>query len=241
MALRQTWEQVVEQTRKEARLSTNSSRGTDSLENIKQLVKRHYYTLAEEHDWQHLNVLRSDTAGARVVMQDGDRFYDFPSNLNVQKIESAWVKHSGVWLPLTYGITRHDYSVYDPAQSQETDPVQKWRFHGGDQFEVWPIPATNGASDSNGEVAFEGQKIVTQLVQDADRLDLDDMLVALFASAEILAGNGQKDAAAIKAAAAQKRLQVVRGNMSSKTRVVMGIGVIGGGRDMPRHPRFISR
>lgn len=229
----------MEAVRKEAKLSTNSSRGTDSLENIKQLVKRHYYTLAEEFDWQHLNVLRNDTTGARKVMQDGQRFYDFPTNLNVQKIESAWVKHSGVWLPLTYGITRHDYSIYDPAQTQETDPVQKWRFHGGDQFEVWPQPATNGTSDSDGEVAFEGQKTVTQLVQDSDRLDLDDMLVALFAAAEILAGNGQKDAAAIKAAAAQKRLQTVRGNMASKTRVVMGIGVIGGGVHRPRHPVYI--
>lgn len=239
MALRQTWEQVVEQVRKEARLSTNSSRGTDSLDNIKQLVKRHYYTLAEEFDWPHLNVLRNDTSGARVVMQDGQRFYDFPSNLNVQKIEGAWVKHSGVWLPVTYGITRHDYSIYDPAQTQETDPVQKWRFHGGTQFEVWPQPATNGTSDSNGELAFEGQKTVTQLVADADRLDMDDILVALFAAAEILAGNGQKDAAAVKAAAAQKRLQTVRGNMASKSRVIMGIGVIGGERSYPRHPTYI--
>lgn len=238
MALRETWAEVVEAVRKEARLSTNTSRGTDSLENIKQLVKRHYYTLAEEFDWQHLNVLRDDNA-ARKVMQDGLRFYDFPASINVQKIERAWVRHSGVWLPLTYGITHRDYSISDPEDSEEADPVQKWRFHGGTQFEVWPMPATNGTADGDGEVAFEGQKIVTQLTADADRLDMDDILVALFAAAEILAGNGQKDAAAVKAAAAQKRLQVVRGNMASKSRVVMGIGVIGGEVAMPRHPTYI--
>ena len=240
MALGKTWEQVVEATRLEARLSTNSSRGTDHLANIKQLVKRYYYSLAEEHDWPHLKVLHND-AVARKVLQASQRFYDFPASLNAMKIEGAWVKHSGVWHQLAYGMDFADYTDYDPAESQETDPVLKWRFHGAGQFEVWPTPATNGTADDNGEVAFDGQRVVNQLVNDNDTLELDDMVVYLYAAAELLAGAGQKTAAQVKAAAAEKRLSKVSGNMASKLRVIMGIGVIGQSARRVRHPVYINR
>lgn len=234
MALRKTLEEVVEAVRHEARLSSNSSRGTDHREHIVQLIKRHYQTLAEEHDWIHLELKRNDSA-ARKVLQAGSRIYSFPSSVNVQKIDGCWVKHSGVWKPVAYGIGREQYSVYDPADDERTDPVERWAFHDDDEFEVWPIPATNGTADDDGEIAFEGQRAIEQLTSDSARLDMDDILVSLHVAAEILAENGQKVAATVKQEAAKDRLHVLRRNLSDKRRTTVGAGMPDRGR-WPRHP-----
>ena len=238
MALRTTWQEVIQMVRAEARLSTNTSRGLDQLDNIKQLIKRHYATLAEDYDWQHLELLR-DSSTARKVRQAGSRFYDWPTDLNPMKIEAAWVKWGSTWEKLTFGITPANYSAQDPELNQRTDPVQNWAFHGGDQFEVWPLPASNGTAGGNGEVMFTGQKQIERLLTDNSRLDMDDHLIALMVSAEILAGNGQKDAAAAKAGAAAARFQRVRGNLGSKTRYTLGRGLVVDNSGYPRHPTYI--
>jgi hypothetical protein len=240
MALRQTLAEVVTAVRNEAKLSSSSSRGTDHLEHIKQLVKRHYETLCEEFEWEHLNITRNSAVG-RKVLSAGSRYYDWPSTLNRQKVTGAWVKHSGVWRKLDYGIGFEQYSIHDPAEDERTDPVTHWQFYGGSQFEVWPLPATNGTADGDGEVAFEGQKIPEALTADTNRLDLDGTMVTLFVAAEILGANGQQTAAQIKAAAAQSRFDRMCGNMGSQKRIAIGIGVIGGTDSrMPRHPKYIG-
>jgi hypothetical protein len=239
VALRSTLNEVVEQVRNEARLSTNTSRGIDHLDHIKQLIKRHYYALAEDFDWQHLE-LKRDTGVSRKVLQAGSRYYDFPTAVNVLKITKAWVKWGSGWEGLEYGITYSDRSSFDPDANQRADPARKWMFYGHNQFEVWPLPSSNGVADGANEVAFEGQKAVETLTSDSSRLDMDDILVSLLVSAEILAENEQETAAKVKAGAANARMETLRGNLGSKTRYVMNGGTVGEGRrGFPRHPTFV--
>lgn len=239
MALRSTFSQVVQAVRDETRQSSNSSRGIDMLDHIKQVVRRHYYSLAEDFDWEHLRI-RKETAVSRKQLQAGDRYYNFPTALNPLRIERAWIKWGGSWAELTYGIGYQEYTAQDPDDDKRSDPVRNWAFYnGGEQFEVWPIPATNGAADGNNEIAFEGQKLVERLVLDSNRLDMDDMLVYLRAAAEILAEHGQDKAAAIKAAEADKRLLLTHGQLSSQRRWTVGAGRIGAAQSYPRQPKFI--
>lgn len=239
MALRTTFQEVIQQVRAEAKLSSNTSRGIDHLDYIKQLIRRHYYMLAEDYDWQHLEIKR-DSSVSRKILQAGSRYYDFPTALNPLRIEKAWVKWGSVWLPLTYGITYNDRNALDPDADQRSDPITSWSFYGGDQFEVHPIPATNGAADGANEIAFEGQKKVEQLTSDTNRLDMDDILVSLLAAAEILAGNEKQKEAETKAQAAMARMQRLRANMGSKTRYRMGLGpIVETGNSWPRHPKYI--
>lgn len=240
MALRATFQEVIQAVRSEAKLSTNTSRGLDHLEVIKQKIKRHYAMLAEDYDWQHL-VLKKDSSISRVLLQAGSRYYDFPSALNVQKITKAWVKWGSVWLPLTYGIGFDEYSAFNSDDSTvRSDPISRWQFYGGTQWEAWPLPSTNGVADGANEVAFEGQKTVEQLTTDNSRLDMDDILVTLMAAAEILAAS-DKQGAQILAGAAESRLGRLRANMGSKARFVMGVGRIteSGHATWPRHPRYV--
>jgi len=238
MTLRATLQEVVNMVRAEARLSTNTSRGIDHLEHIQQLIKRHYYMLAEDYDWRHLEIKR-DTGTSRKVLQANSRYYDFPTALNPLRITDAWVKFGGTWQKLDFGITYEDRSSFDPDIPQTTDPVQKWDFYGGTQFEVWPMPASNGTANDDGEIAFEGQKNVERLTGNSSRLDMDDMLVSLFVATEILAENEKELAAKLKGEAAMTRLGRLRANTGSKTRYRMGLGRVDDGARRPQHPTHI--
>lgn len=237
--LRVTLQEVVQAVRGECGLSTNTSRGIDHLDNIKQLIRRHYATLAEDFDWQHLEI-RRESPDSRKLLQAGSRYYNWPEALNPLKIEKAWQKWGSTWFPLDYGIDYRDYSFSDSDADMRSDPVLSWAYAGGEQFEVWPMPASNGTLNGDNEIAFQGQRKITPLLEDGDRLDMDDILVVLRVSTEILAGQKKMEAASVKGEAAKARLDTVRGHLADKSRYVMGKGkVLESGAYWPRHPTYI--
>lgn len=238
MALRTTLQETIQMVRNECGLSSNTSRGIDHLDHIKQLIKRNYYALSEDYDWQHLCIER-DSPTSRVVMQKGERYYDFPGELNPIRITGAWVKLGSTWSPLEYGITYIDRSCYDPDVPQESSPVMNWCYHNDNQFEVWPVPSQNGTANSNDELAFEGQKKVEQLLADNSRMDMDDMLISLMVSAELLTEAKKVEASQVKGQAAQARFQTLRGNMANKGRYVVGMGRVSQETGWPWHPTYI--
>lgn len=216
MAIGTTLNDLVEMVRNESRLSSNTSRGTDMRENIVQLIRRHYQMLADSFDWQHLE-LKRDMAYKDIVANQ--RYYDFPTNLNTDKIASAWFKYGEIWTELDYGISFEDYNSQDSEQGQTSNLVYKWDWYGASQFEAFPIPATTDA-----KISFVGQKKINALINDDSLCDLDDILISLHVAAEILAGNGQQAAAQIKAEAANRRLSQMRAGKSDQSRVQIGLG-----------------
>jgi hypothetical protein len=201
--------------RAEARLSGNTSRGTDHLDTVKRVIRRRYTTLAESHDWQHLRL--SDTDGTKTLAA-GQRYYDFPTAVNPGRIACAHVQWGNTWLRVEYGIGIDDYNIFDSLADERSDPTQKWAFRSDSQFEVWPIPATNDVS-----FRFTGDKKIEALTDNDSRLDLDDELVTLFAAAELLASAKQDDAET-KMALAQARLSQLKGNYGTRSRVRIGLG-----------------
>lgn len=224
--------------RNECGLSSNTSRGIDHQDHIRQLIKRTYKVLSEDYDWQHL-VIKRDFDVSRVVLQAGDRYYNWPAILNPLKVDGAWVKWGSTWQPLAYGITYPDRNTQDPDANQRSDPPMRWQFYGDDQFEVWPLPNSNGTANGVNEVAFEGQKRVEELLADTNRLDMDDILVSLLVSVEILSELKKMEAAQVKGQAATLRFDRLRANLSNKTRYVMGMGRLVETAGFPRHPTYI--
>ena len=111
-----------------------------------------------------------------------------------------------------------------------SDPVLSWAYAGGEQFEVWPMPASNGTLNSDNEIAFQGQRKITPLLEDNDRMDMD----------EILAGQKRMEAASVKGEAAKLRMETVRAHLADKSRYIMGKGPISeSGAYWPRHPNII--
>lgn len=224
MALGKTLLQLTEQVRAECRRSTSASRGIDELGYLHQVIRRHYEAFFDEYDWPHLKVVRDKTLAA------GQRYYDFPTDLDYLRIKEARYYWGNIWITLDFGIDDDQYSAFNSDNDERNDPVERWDIidaGSGAQIEVWPLPG------STGTLRFRGVRAKTELVDNADVCDIDDQLVVLAASAEILGGAGQKDADA-KLSALQRRLATLRArNFKRKTMSMGGQGPEG------REPRQI--
>lgn len=217
MSRNNTLNELVEMVRDECKLSTNSSRGTDHRNYIVRLIRRHYEQLYDEHDWPFLALKRED-AGKDI--EAGQRYYDFPEQLNLERAHCLWVKWGEQWIELAYGITPGDYSAQDSDSDERADPALKWQIYDENQYEIWPLPA----SDTVGGMRFEGTRKATPLVDNEDRCDLDGVLVSLFVAAEILGGNKATEGQSQKKqGAAQDRLITLK-SRAPRPRVIMGMG-----------------
>lgn len=215
--LRKTLDEIVEDVRAEAGLSTNTSRGIDHGEHIRALIRRNHQTLARQYEWRHLRLKREQ---ATVTMQAGSRYYDFPAQLDVQRIESVWFKWGNIWSPLEPQLPIDIYNALDSSQDQRADPVTHWDWYNDDgqlQFEVWPLPASDG-----GVVGFEGKKLVDPLTTGQSRADLDSDLLALAVAAELLGESEKEEAAKIKAGAFRDLRDQLLGGLTSRKRFVPG-------------------
>lgn len=215
MARNTTLSQLLAMLRAECKLSTSTSAGLDNRDYLVQILKRHYDDLYQDYDWPFLKITREN---AGKTLAAGQRYYDFPTTLNQDKPFVVWHQYGNIWYKLEQGIGPDEYSVQDSDTDERSDPQQKWDFYGETQFEVWPLPSTNG-----GVIRFEGTKLKNELNNDNDTADIDDLLIVLHAAAEILEGKNQKDAKK-KEGLAMKRLAKLRGNVTSGKRVVFGAG-----------------
>lgn len=222
MALRTTMAQLVEMVRDECGLSSNSSRGADHLAYIQRLIKRHYETLVDDFEWSFLKVNRGD---AQKVLEAGERYYDFPIAMDVKDTIAAWHFYGNVWVELKYGIEYSDYNQMNPDLDQRGDPQLRWQITERKQFEVWPLPASNG-----NLVEFTGTRMPELLTSDTARADMDDQLIVLYTSAEILEKQKQ-GSGAVKAGAAARRLANMREKYGGgRRRVRIGMGQQGPSR-----------
>lgn len=237
MALRTSFGTIIQMTRMEARRSTNSSVGIDNLDNIKQIIKRHYALLASSYDWRHLQIKRSD-AGKN--LQASSRYYDFPTTLNTDDRFEIWSFQMGVWTPLEHGITPEHYNVYDSDSGVVASPVTRWDWYDYGQFEVWPMPSENL---TNG-LRFTGHRKINPLTDENQAADIDDILLSLQSAATLLYDSGQKQAAEERVSAANARLRQMKVGKSDNTRAIMGGGrdpAMGPRGDTPGHTEYVRR
>lgn len=214
MARQETFAEIQEAVLDEARLSTNASRGTSHRNYVKRLIRRYYTQLYVGWDWEFSTINRED---AGKDANAGQRYYDFPTDIDTNRENALWYKLGAAWIKLDYGIGVDQYSAFDSDNDERSDPPLRWMIRDDGQFEIWPMPASTLV---NG-LRFEGYKKKTELVADSSRCDLDTDLIALFVAAEILAGNKAADAPA-KLAAAQAHFMALKGNAPTKRRIMGG-------------------
>lgn len=157
--------------------SVNTAHGVNAAPAHKQVLARTQRMLWLDHAWTHLRVDRDEPLVA------GQRYYDFPTDLPLDRVESVSVKWSGRWHCLERGIDVGHYNAYDSDADVRVDPVLRWAPYETSQFEVWPMPATNDAQ----VVRFSGIRTLNPLVNDSDTCDLDADLIVLFSAAELAA------------------------------------------------------
>lgn len=213
---------LVDKLKAEAGQSALVSAGVDALPALKQILRRTQETLYDDYAWPHMRFMPFKNLAA------GQRYYDLPSGLNMERIEDVAVWHNGKPMPVERGIGFAEYASYDSDSDDRADPVLRWDIRspsGTPQIEVWPLPATNASTGpSHNRLHFIGIRSLSALTADADTADLDDQMIVLFAAAEMLARQKSEDAPA-KLAAAQSRYNRLKGRLAGGS----GPVVLGGG------------
>lgn len=202
--LGKTLAEVVTMTAFEARLTTQSSLTLDVKEHLRHLVRVEQATLLDEYDWPEFKG-EEGNAWFDVELAAGQRYYDYPEGMDADSIVAVHYKFGNVWTQLTDGIRLEDYSAYDSDNDVRSDPPQKWGRRAEGQFEVWPMPATNG-----NLVRFSARQKVDEATQDAQVIVVDAIAVSLFAASRYL----ETDEGSVRSrnlyGRAQKRLTVLK-------------------------------
>jgi hypothetical protein len=183
MARGKTFGQIVTATRAEAGHSTSASAGRNVSDQIKHTVRRVYERLHGDYPWPHLFTTRD------ITLDEGATHYAFHADLDADRVGRVWYKMPGEsqWCPLEYGIGAEHWSR--PGGDERCDPVMRWQRYNDDMIQVWPRPKTGG-----GTLRMEGMTLPRPLLEDGDKVDLDDQMISLYAAAEILARQRSADA-----------------------------------------------
>lgn len=177
---------MVEDLRLETGRSANVNFGQDEYASLVRLLQRTQDNLYWDYEWPFLKARRD------VDLAAGSRYYDFPSDMNSERIFKVSTKIGNVWETVTRGIDMDDYSIRDSDNDSRQDPLLKWDIidaGSGEQFEAWPIPASDDLV-----VRFEGFKKIATFISDDDVCTLEPDLVVLFAAAKLLAREKSADA-----------------------------------------------
>lgn len=166
--------QLISDLRAELRRNNDPGVRASDLPAIQQAINRSYETLYDEYDWPFL----TETFDA-IPLSAGQRYYDFPTTMDLDRLETVVVWFNNQPTPIERGISFADYASYnsEAVTPVRTDPVLKWdvrRVGTATQIEVWPIPASNDQT-----LQFKGRLKFARMVDDADLCLLDDMIVVL--------------------------------------------------------------
>lgn len=225
MARGTTLGELMTQLRLAARYDPNPALSQNLVPAMQQLLKDTQERLYDEFDWPFLRIRRDK------VLAAGQRYYDLPTDLNLERVIAVDVRHAGQWLPVERGITLDHYNSMDSDADERLDPVCRWEVMdtgAGEQIEVWPVPNSNGA-----ELRFTGIRKLTPLVEQEDKADLDDQLIVLFSAGELL-GGAKNPAAQIKFTQGAGRKELLQGRV---TKSRSNSFVLGGERSEPDSER----
>jgi hypothetical protein len=210
MARNVTLGELIDDVRAEAGHSLQANLGAAMREVLVKIIQRQQRRLWEDYDWTFLRVDRD------VAVQAGQRYYDIPTDLSLERIEKVEFKYGDRWIPMKHGIGREQLDQHDSDKGIRAFPVERWAEYENNQVEFWPIPSQNGSlATASDIVRFTGIRKLRPLVQESDRADLDDTLLVLYSAAEILAREKSADAG-LKLQMAEKHYARIRAR-NSKT------------------------
>lgn len=173
--------ELLGQLQSELRESKNPAAGVNVRDTRINALNQAQEFLYYDNTWSFLN------SNFDVTTQAGQQNYDLPvDDGKIKKVELKW---GNAWTPLQWGIAGPQLTAQDPDLDQRADPVQRIDLIDGEQFRVWPLPASDGNT-----IRFWGTRRLTRLVDNDDRAILDDRLIVLLAAWD-LAPKERKDSA----------------------------------------------
>lgn len=181
MARGKTLLKLLDDLRVELKLSLNPAHNNQVRDSHVRVLQTTYEWLWHDFNWPHLRIERS------VPVQAGQRVYEEPEGLPLERIEKIEFRDGDQWCALVPGISAREYNIWDSELDQRSWPVERWRIWEDEQVEIWPIPVDDAdPATLNGYLKFTGIRQFTPIVNDADRADLDDTLIVKYAAGNIL-------------------------------------------------------
>lgn len=129
---------------------------------IDSMVRSAQEQLYVQFDWNELKAVDERLTGS------DQKFYDYPSDCNIERITGMWVIWGGRHIPLIEGIDSNDRS-FNPGGVPA-------KYERRDQYELWPVPSSNEYT-----IRTEYIKTLSPLNVDSDRTSLPSELVFLHA------------------------------------------------------------
>ena len=211
MARNVTLQEILKNLRLETGKSDSEAfgKGTDRAKLVNQINTTQEW-LYDNWDWGFL-----DTHADKQV-QAGQRFYDVPTEFNLDSFDAVYLKRNGLWIELYEGIGIEHYNTVDSELDtpERRDPVERWDVRdvsGNTQIEVWPIAASN-----TDTLRFFGTRSLPKLVSDSDKALLDDLAIVFFSAAELLAGKDDAQSQ-LKLQKGNDRLKRIRANLDKRS------------------------
>lgn len=219
MARGTTLIKLLDDYRAEARLSLNPAHNAQVRDTQVKLLQRVQERMWEEYAWPHLRVSRD------IALAAGQRYYDTPADMRIERIEKLEVFRDGAWFELHANIDACHLAAYNSDLNERSYPPERWQISEEEQAEIWPISDQDGdATTLEGILRFTGTRDLRPLVADTDRADLDDRVIVLYAAAETLAAQGAKDAK-LKLDQANSIMSAKRAGLTPRRRFQMfGVG-----------------
>lgn len=222
---------VKAETRKSLDVNSTSQDGE-----INQVIENVQQELADAYDWGFLKQ-RWDS-----FLNPGQRFAAFPTALapqggapsatatiNFQRPFKVEVKWNQIWQPVGYGIDDFpEFNYLDSDRNQVLDPIQRWQYSDGGQFEVWPLPASQAQvrfTQDRQLVSLQTGSTTPPTWNDSALLDLDDLLVVYHVAALYLYDEQQAESN-VMLQRAQQRLRLLMGTNPTRTeQIIIGRGM----------------
>lgn len=219
MARGTTLVKLMDMYRAECRMSTNPANNAQDRDRQIEHIQRMQEWLWGDFNWPLLTVKRT------YLVQAGQRYYDMPDDLDIDRITKVELFYDQAYVPLYPGIDAPHYTAYNSDLDERQYPPQRWQISENEQMEIWPVPDQNGdASSLTGQVTITGIRKLKPLVANSDRADLDDRLIILFCAAEYLASKGDKSANLKQQQATAHYAKLRSGQLPRRKFSMFGIG-----------------
>jgi len=218
MARNTTLQVLLDDLRAESGHSIQANLGKATEGMMLTLLNRVQRRLWEDFSWPFLHTTKDINVAA------GQRYYDVPTGITLERIESVQFKWGNRWSKVTYGIKPENYNQWDSDQDIRSWPVLRYDAYGDvpGQIEVWPVPSSNAVTTTGeGTLRLKGVKNLNPLVSKTDTADLDDQLIVLFAASELLARQKSPDSQ-MKMGQAQSHYTRIKGRLSKGEPIVFG-------------------
>lgn len=212
--------QLVTDLQSEIGHSTQAALGRNLRPALINTLQRVQRQLHDDYDWPFLRVREVKQ------LQAGQKLYDLPTNVQLERVERIEYKTGGKWRKLDVGVGMDEYNQYDSDVDERASQAMRWEPQVDGQYEIWPLVDENGVlSTLENYVRVVGIRELSNFIADSDTADLDDTLLVLFAATEYLTRQKSPDAEA-KSILAQSHYTRIKGRLAKKKTFTMGGGEV---------------